>query len=460
MHWHEAGEEDTNLLRGDESRVVVESRRHVIARLRAAVLSSTSGPLLVTGEPGSGKTWVSRCVISGLPGGWRSARVALTGSLDALDFLTLAGHDLGLARCDRLSTARLCLQAALRDEHADGRNWLLVVNDAHRSVPEVWDEIQVLVDQLRTAGGFAALVVLSDTPLIRMAATRPLRSFAVSLNEHHHLPPLDLDEARVLLGFSANTSERESLILEDVHRDAAGNPRRLLRLASSRLEAVHGRTPAIEAAMQPLSPTGPSAANGDSVSAARRDRRVIEFSDHAPTPVDSQQRRGHPSDIAPEPPIRIEKPAAALSAVQAPALLPSKPPIRIEEGLVEVGWEGDLEAEYAGSDEPAIANPESPAPARPVVAVQETVVDDHYAALQAWTEQSQNRQRARSEGSLPGDALEPVADEAPDSEGPSSLENPDESELRQSPTPAKIRAEGQHEFAPYSQLFTRLRQSS
>jgi general secretion pathway protein A len=155
----------------------------------------------------------------------------------------------------------------------------------------------------------------------------------------------------------------------------------------------------------------------------------------------------------------IGKAAVAPSIAQPPVLIPVKPPIRIEEGLVEVGWEGDLAAEYIGPEQPFSPSPESAAAAT-ATSIQETVVEDHYAALQAWTEQSTNRQRTRTEAGARTDQFRSAAVEPAELRAPSIADEPDDSELQDAPTLAKIRTEGQHDFAPYSQLFTRLRQSN
>ncbi len=457
MHWHEGGWEERKLRESAETQAAVESRRLVLARLRTAVLSHARGPALVTGEPGAGKTWLSRRLVAGLPAGWRSSYVALTASLDALDFLALAGQNLGLAQSDRVSTARLGLEAALRDEWSDGRNWILIVDDAQRAVPAVWDEIQVLANQAGSPGGFAALLVLSQTELIRISATRSFRSFAVSVSAHHHLAPLDLDEARELLGLSARTDEHEKLILEELHRDAAGNPRRLLHLVESQPAIARARTGGFNVSSSPIAPASTGSTNGHSVASPRPDHQPARFTNETLESIGPIGAPGKPSVIASAEPIRIEKPMGAPSIAHPPALFPAKPPIRIEEGLVEVGWDGDLTAEYTGPEESLPARPESAAAAEPI---QETVVEDHYAALQAWTERTMSRQRTLTEAGPRADRLPSTAVEPAELTAPSVADEPDNSELEDAPAPAKIRVEGQHEFAPYSQLFTRLRQSN
>ncbi len=459
MQWHEGGWEEAKLRESAETEVAVDSRRRVLARLRAAVLSHARGPFLVTGEPGAGKTWLCRRLAAGLPAGWRTSYVALTGSLDALDFLALAGHNLGLAQSDRVSTARLGLEAALRDEWSEGRSWILIVDDAQRGVPEIWDEIQVLGDQAGRPGGLAALLVLSQTELIRIAATRRFRSFAVSLRAHHHLAPLDLDEARELLGLSARINEQQALILEELHRDAAGNPRRLLHLVESQPAIARARTAGVDVSNRPIAPAGTASTNGHSAAAPRPDRPPARFMNETLEATGPIAAAGKPAVSASEQPIRIEKPTLGPSVAQPLALIPARPPIRIEEGLIEVGWDGDLASEYIGPEEP-FAPAAEPAAAAVATPIQETVVEDHYAALQAWTERTTNRQRTVTEAGPRDDRLPSTAVETAEPTGPSIADLPDDSELEDAPTPARIRVEAQHDFAPYSQLFTRLRQSS
>ena len=121
-----------------------------------------------------------------------------------------------------------------------------------------------------------------------------------------------------------------------------------------------------------------------------------------------------------------------------------------------MGWEGDLEGEHLGPGNgaeripPAFSSHDSP--------LEEELIEDRYAALQAESELARNEawltsggRRAYScqnqwsnAGSSWRAGVEPAA----------SANHP-----RPRIAPGGIRAEGQHEFAPYSQLFTRYRQS-
>jgi type II secretory pathway predicted ATPase ExeA len=416
---------------GDSARLAVSSRRGALERLSAAVRDGRNGPVLLTGEPGAGKTWLADRLEDGLPAGWRALSVELTSVLDALEFLRLVADALGLPMTDRLGSVRLRIRAALEDDSTEGRKWLLRIDEAHRGSPAVWEELDLLASSLGRPSGFGAMLVMGRTELVRELTTRRHEGWAIRLGLHVHLMPLDLDEARELLAFHGRDGIATEPVLEEIHRDALGNPRMLLRLAAeSRARAERAGTRAVH----PLARGGRA------------------------EPPDAQR---HPADRAPLP---IERPAAtsgpAMPAddrkpARSPALIPSRPPIRLEDGLVEVGWDGDLE------DEPtdALSTPTSRGASISAEPDRdEELVDDHYAALQAWTEWTRNRERSTGVEPSPAGALA----RSPD------FEDRDESRLDESSaeagsasgtSAATVRAETSHDYAPYSQLFTRLRQS-
>lgn len=350
-----------------ESGPVLPSRRAALEALRRAVATG-SGPALLTGEPGAGKTWLVgrlRRESEGRgPDAPRWLAVDLAPTTNPADLLRSIAVGLGLLT-DGQPTAgalRLALTDCLTERSTDSRRWALVIDEAHLATPEVLEEVRVLSNRLGQPDGFAALVLVGQTSLARRLATRPLAALEARLSARVHLDPIDADEARALLGPGLDDAE-----VERRHRDAAGNPGRLLRQARS------------------VTAPGP-----------RRSIRV------------------EPAQPVPPPSVPL---------VQA------RPPLLVEDGLIEVGWDSEPEDTPGPVGEASPAPHDATPPTAPAPPVDE-VVDDPYAALQAWNEWSANQGRL-----------------GPGAGGEASA-------LRDNPN---LRAEGQEEFAPYSQLFSRRR---
>ncbi len=211
---------------------VVSSRWRALSQLHTAV-ESGSGPVLVTGEAGAGKSWLVEKLAGELASSWEVARVDLSSALDAVDFLRLIGHDLGVSSGAGVGDLRIRLRRALHDDADEGRHWLLLIDEAHRGTPPVWDEVQAIVNQLGRQSGFAAVVILGQTELLNALSQRAMSGLTSSLGLHVHLMPLDLDEARDLLGIKGPADPAVETSLGELHRDARGNPALLRRLAPS-----------------------------------------------------------------------------------------------------------------------------------------------------------------------------------------------------------------------------------
>jgi general secretion pathway protein A len=151
--------------------------------------------------------------------------------------------------------------------------------------------------------------------------------------------------------------------------------------------------------------------------------------------VDRALREPRPALATPaKPSVPILSPAR-----NAPLMGPAKPPIRVEEGLIEVGWSPEAESTPGEVEDPL------PAPAPALNGHGEQRIDDPYAALQAWHEWATNQGRHP--------ALEPAA---PPEVPPLRRDE----EALTTAAPARVWADEEHGFAPFGRLFTRVPQEN
>ena len=179
-----------------DSEFVLPSRRGALAACRDAL---GSGPVLLTGAAGVGKTWLGR-LLAAEDGRRRWVCVDAAPGMSAEDFLRAFAAAIGAdAPPGSAGTVRLAVREALRAASLDGATVALVLDEAHLPTDDVLEEVRLLANRLGRDDGPAALVVSGQTLLARRLDARALDALESRLAARVHLLPLDLDEAAALL---------------------------------------------------------------------------------------------------------------------------------------------------------------------------------------------------------------------------------------------------------------------
>jgi type II secretory pathway predicted ATPase ExeA len=258
---------------------------HERAQLRLLrALADGEGPVLLTGEAGTGKTLLCHCLLERLGPDVTSAfltqgHFARRGALFQAILYDLSLPHEGRAEQD----LRLALTDFLLKNYAEGKKAVLIVDEAHHLGPDLLEDLRLL-GNLEARQGKALQVVLAAQPALLATLARPeLSSLGQRLAVRAAVEPMKVEEAadylahqvRVAGGRPEDVFTEEALEL--LARGTRGIPRLLNQAAHEALTLAcsAGARPAdAEAALEALAllglefPEGPGneAANGPTLS--------------------------------------------------------------------------------------------------------------------------------------------------------------------------------------------------
>lgn len=203
-----------------------EALTHLVYGLRDG-----GGFVLLTGEVGTGKTTVSRCLRQQLPDDTDLAFI-LNPSLSTEELLASIcdAFQLTYVQPATLKTLFDALHHFLLQNHQAGRRTLLVIDEAQHLMPDVLEQLRLLTN-LETDDAKLLQIVLIGQPELQQLLRQPLlRQLAQRITARYHLLPLDLNDVDAYVRFRLQVAGCLQPIftpsaIRALHRLSGGIPR-------------------------------------------------------------------------------------------------------------------------------------------------------------------------------------------------------------------------------------------
>lgn len=171
-----------------------DRHREALAHLTYG-LGETGGFVLLTGEVGTGKTTVSRCLLGQLPDNTDTAFI-LNPSLTELELLATLCDELKISYGDNPTLKQLTdhLSRFLLANHSKGRNTVLIIDEAQHLHPEVLEQLRLLTNLETDTKKLLQVILIGQPELQLLLKRQELRQLAQRITARYHLLPLNEDE--------------------------------------------------------------------------------------------------------------------------------------------------------------------------------------------------------------------------------------------------------------------------
>lgn len=199
--------------------------------------SNGGGFILLTGEVGTGKTTLCRCLLEQLPEHVRLAYV-LNPRLSPIELLQTVCDELRIAAPDNVHSLKQLTDAVtqrLIENHRRGLNTVLMIDEAQQLSTEALEQVRLLTNLETTEKKLLQIILIGQPELQERLAQTELRQLAQRITARYHLLPLNLNETasyvlhRLQIASAASTPLRRSpftsAALRSLQRYSGGIPR-------------------------------------------------------------------------------------------------------------------------------------------------------------------------------------------------------------------------------------------
>lgn len=167
--------------------------RDALAHLLYGIGKGGSGGFVqLTGEVGTGKTTLCRCLLEQIPEGTRIA-LLLNPLVTPRELLAAVSEELQIDISDSIDSTRLLvdgLNRYLLDAHGRGERVVVVIDEAQNLSPEALEQVRLLTNLETSKEKLLQIVLLGQPELRELLQRRSLRQLAQRITARYHLSPL------------------------------------------------------------------------------------------------------------------------------------------------------------------------------------------------------------------------------------------------------------------------------
>jgi general secretion pathway protein A len=207
--------------------------REALAHLLYGI-SAGGGFVQLTGEIGTGKTTLTRCLLEQVPDNVDIALV-LNPRVSPLELVAVICDELKIAYTGGTQSLKVLVDALntyLLDAHARGRRTVVMIDEAQNLSVEALEQVRLLTNLETTTEKLLQIILIGQPELAAHLARPELKQLAQRITARYHLMPLDLDETRAYIRHRLSVAGvTRSLLtaraITQVHHHSGGVPRRI-----------------------------------------------------------------------------------------------------------------------------------------------------------------------------------------------------------------------------------------
>lgn len=195
-------------------------------------LGDTGGFVLLTGEVGTGKTTISRCVLQQLPENTQVAFI-LNPTLSAQELLATICDELKVRYRKTGATLKTLtdkIQEKLLKNHEAGLNTVLIIDEAQHLQPEVLEQLRLLTNLETNTKKLLQVILIGQPELQQLLQRQDLRQLAQRITARYHLMPLNKAEVVQYIKHRLDVAKSPRMLFNDsaislIHKLSNGIPR-------------------------------------------------------------------------------------------------------------------------------------------------------------------------------------------------------------------------------------------